>query len=181
MSKKHKSLEEHILLEKPQDTLTKLETETKAKEEVGALEEVLDATGQENEEAAVKWVIEENQKEEAESDAVSNDQAEYFESLSKKGQVVTYSSALAKLLYNILNNFVEWPNRKDYHFYVGYSTLKLGVTVWCPRGKFGRGFTITGQRKYDLNAINVLIMQVENTIDTCIPKVESPVSIENHE
>jgi hypothetical protein len=163
---KKTTIEEDVLMDKPNKSLTRLESSVQAKEEVGKLEETLDATGQESEEGAVKWVIEENKEQEKTNEDITNNQAEYFDSLSRKG-TFTYSSALAKLTYNVLEHHVEWPDKSKYKFFVFYAADRIGLKLYTPKGIFGRGFKITTQQKYDLNAVNTLVMQVENTIEEC--------------
>lgn len=159
-----KTVDEQVLLKKEHSNLTKLEREKVLEHELGQMEEELNATGQESEDGAVPWVIEVNRTVEQKDQKVRDDQAEFFEDKAK-GSFRTYTYLLAKLTFNMLHYHVEIP-ADGYTFFVGYSEKDgISVTLYTPYGKYARGFKPCNERKYDLNAVNVLIMQVENTVE----------------
>lgn len=129
---------------------------------IGQIVEEIEVTGQESEEKAAKWVIELEKQKEARKKKEEADFATYFDKQSK-GKIKTYARQLELLLNHVLTYLVEWPPK--YKFMTVSSPRGVGVMVKKPNGEyFQRGFKPVHDQKYDLNAINVLAMQVENTL-----------------
>lgn len=140
---------------------------------LGDVAEEIDVMGQESEEVAAKWVKEVN-KENDKIETNYNDDLSAFFDKAKHKTVKTYKELLAQLMYYTIRSQVDFPD--GWKFYVGYSEKGVAVKIWHDKyGEFGRGFNPIGDQKYDLNAVNILIHQLENTLAGYEPRVESPV------
>jgi hypothetical protein len=150
-------------LQVKQESLTTLEKEKQNKLKAGEFVEEIDATGQEDEEKAAKWVKEVNKQTDLKSDIIKNDLLTFLEDHSH-GKIKTYELALENLTISIMK-MIDFPPRWDWE--VGSSIRGVAVRIRRPDGEiFGRGFKPIHEQRYDLHAINVLIMQVENTIQS---------------
>lgn len=127
------------------------------------VDEKLEAMGQEDEEKAAKWVIEENQNIELKREKDYNDTLTFFDKKRKKFS--TYYEAIANLLNNLLDHYVDWI--PGFHHETTVNQARgVGVILKTPDNQlYARGFKPCGEPKYDLHAIKVLIWQTENVID----------------
>lgn len=133
----------------------------------GAVNEYLDAVGQESEEKASKWVIE------AQDEVVKQEQKEKDDRLQQlhdaRKRKLSYTQAASKMMYERAK-LIDWP--KGYKWRVGVSgDDKINLTFVDRRGRgYGRGVRLTGVDYLDLNALHVLATQAENTVD----QIENP-------
>lgn len=152
-------------MKKPRSKLgkTKLEAEKASRRARGELEERLDAVGQESEEKAVKWVIEENQERDKQKQKEFEDTLHFF--IAKRKTIKGYYEALARLTDNLLKGYIDWGGKWLYR--ATYNNARgVGVIIQDPDGNtFARGFKPNGEPKYDLHAVKVLILQTENIVD----------------
>lgn len=151
------------VLEPKKKSLLKIDAEKESQKLAGQLSEELDATGQESDEQAEKWVIEVNKDRQA-KEKQQEDRILQFLTDKDKGKISTYNEALRRLTHNCMSLFVQFP--KGWDWQVVESIRGIGVMVRRPDLTiFARGFKPCHTKRYDLNAINTLIMQVENTIE----------------
>lgn len=142
---------------------TKLEEEKTSKHLAGELGEKLEAMGQENEELAAKWVIEENDKVEQEKKKRADDTLHFY--TDERKSIKGYTEALARHIHILLHNYVDWQGYK-FLFESTWSSRGVGVMIQDPEGQvYARGFKPCGEPKYDIHAMKVLIWQTENVVD----------------
>lgn len=135
---------------------------SKEDKDLAKADDILEAMTQESEEKGADAVIE-VQKEAEDREAV--EKAMISEVMGKKshGNTSVYMTALATIAEGRLK-YVDWP--KGYSFKVGLDGRKVSLIFTDKYGrKFGKGFVACGEHEYDLNAINVLSTQLENTVD----------------
>lgn len=142
---------------------TELEAEKESKLLAGEFEEKIDAMGQENEEKAAKWVIEENDQIEKDKQKSLDDALHFY--TDKRKTVRGYGEALSRHLHYLLNHYVDWAGMK-FKYESTYSSRGVGVIVQGPDGQtFARGFKPCGEPKYDIHAMKTLIWQTENIVE----------------
>lgn len=135
-----------------------------SKRKKAELEEEIDVLGQENEEEASKWVIETLDGVEAGKKQEYDDALQAFSDKNKKFR--TYYEALARQLDYLLKYKVDWLGHKFEYQATFNKARGVGVMVKDPLGRiFARGFKPSGEPKYDLHALKVLIYQTENVIE----------------
>lgn len=143
------------------DDLTQLEKEKKSKLLAGELEEKIDAMGQESEEKAAKWVMEEGAREregEEEKEAIAQWQLE-----DSRKQRVTYQSQLLKEANRRLRDY-DIPKE----FAAGVQLTSKGLVFWYmnpDRRMFAKGMQISTIPVFDLNGVDRLLVQLIDAID----------------
>ena len=131
--------------------------------------EVIDATGQENEKKAAKWVKEIEAEKEKRQLEEELKQKEFLEDNRRKKS--TYNRVLAGFLTRMV---IKIDTENKYELKVDFD--ELGVLVKLYEGgklKGRRAFKSTGEVNYDFYAAFVLAIQAENTIDRLLGKLVS--------
>ena len=141
---------------------TKLDRERDLVKQEGEINEYLDATGQEDDEKAAKWVIETEKQKEKESQEEQIKKVEELER-TRKWTKKEYIFKLAEMA-NEMAKSLDLP--KGYIYRINYGDEKLNVMLKTPTGKFfGRGIKPCGITTYDYQAIETILLQCENTVD----------------
>lgn len=143
--------------------LTKLDRERLLKTQTGEINEYLEEAGQEDEEKAAKVVIEVEKKREKES---AEDELKKFEEVEKerKKQKKDYVQKLAQMA-DEMARFLRFPS--GYIYRVNYNEEKLNIKIKSPDGKiYAKGIKPCGIAFYDFKAVETLVTQCENTIDS---------------
>lgn len=142
-------------------SLTKLEEEKKKIRNVEEQLEVIEATGQENEKQAAKWVIEkenENVHEQNESRAVSE-----WKLHDTRKKIWTYNDNLLEEMTRMIL-LSDVPS--GYRVAPRITTKGLALWVRDKKGNwYAKGMTISGIPKYDLNGLDRLLEKALNYID----------------
>lgn len=147
-------------LEKKVSSKTKLEQEKEEKLKAGEFVEELEATGQENEDKAAKWIKE---VEKANEKKVQEGRDEVKEFLKDKSRFKTYEYYLARLLYKAIKGSISWP--KGFQWRVTHNERGVAVIVKDPNKQwFSRGFKPAHHPDFDLNAVQKLYWACENLI-----------------
>lgn len=122
--------------------------------------EAVDAVGQENEKQgikAVQEVMKEKEKEEKQrEDRILNVLN------SRKSSIRSYSGLLRDLLDGLCHT-VELP--KGYDYRIKEDKNGIALIIKTPAGLFAKAFRPCGLEEYDLNAINTIVRDFEDTID----------------
>ncbi len=134
--------------------LTKLEQERIIKKEIGQETEELEATGQESDAKAVKW-IQELQKDEDKK--LETEEAIVQEKLhAARGKVFTYKDTLFNYMKSLKHSFdipegFRWDCIKT----------SKGLTLWIRDHNgnwYARGTKVCGELKYDMNAVQRILI-----------------------
>jgi len=144
---------------KKEGILTNLDKERNKQIEMGEMNEILDAVGQDDEKKAAKAVIELNQELEKKNKAKEERLQEYLQDKSKH---LTYNMILRNLL-DALCSEVDLPDGFDYR--VQEDEKGVALIIKTPVGYFAKGFKPIQDGKYDLNAVKTIRDNLENTID----------------
>lgn len=124
--------------------------------------ERLDATGQEDEKKAVKWVQEDFKEDQTKQFKVEGNQVEWLERRRKRGDE-DYLVGLASILWHQLKA-VSWP--LGFHFKVELEGVRMKATITDNYGReFAKGVKVCGDVKYDHHAVNKIAVEAENTLD----------------
>lgn len=131
---------------------------------VDEFNEVVDEMGQESEEKAAKVVMELGDAEEKIKQKEVDDALTFFS--DKRSTFRDYYDALARQIKFLLDNKVDWLGQMFKYEVTVNKARGVGVILQSPDEKvYARGFKPTGEPKYDINAIKVLIYQTENVIE----------------
>jgi hypothetical protein len=140
----------------------KIDVERDLVKQEGEINEYLDATGQEDDAKAAKWVIETEKQKEKE---LQKEQIKKVEELerTRKWTKKEYIFKLAEMA-NEMAKSLDLP--KGYIYRINFNDEKLNVILKTPTGKFfGRGIKPCGITTYDYQAIETILLQCENTVD----------------
>ena len=140
----------------PLDKLSKLDKERVLKKEIGEQTEKLEAMGQESDRKAAKWVKEvgkeERKKEQDRQDVV-------MEILDKsKKHILTYKEQLMK---EMIHEMKYWDDDLPTGYNWAPQSTDKGIVLWIRNPKkeyFAKGIKLSGEPKYDLNAIARIIV-----------------------
>ena len=153
--------------------LTVLEAEKQSKRIAAEIEEELDATGQESDVKAVKWVQEKGREAEHEENEELAEAEWKATDASKKGKVFTYRDVLMDFIkremmsyYDVLPvNFLWYPVKDK----------NQGIIIWIrdSRGKwYARGMRVSMLPKYDINCVQKLIVKALDQMDNLSQRYE---------
>ena len=127
--------------------LTKLELEKKRKKELAEAQEIIEATGQESESKARKWVREVAKEEEKKQKKQKDLVLEQLD-LSKKKDL-SYKQHLLRILHELVKQ-AELP--KTYSWGVWYDGKGIMLAIKTPDNNYHRrAFRISYSPKHDLN------------------------------
>lgn len=128
----------------------------------GQVDEYLDAVGQEDEEKAAKWVIEVQDQVAKKNKNIEGMNLEKLEkSRRRKFDYLMQMVQIAEERFKL----IDWPN--GFVWKLGIKDEDKMHLMFKDAGGhvYGRGIKCTGMQVYDLNAINVIATQAENTVD----------------
>jgi len=141
--------------------LLKIDQEKESKKRASELSDRLDAMGQENEQKAAKVVIEYG-KETEEQERERHARALGIITSARKNDNA-YCHALKNYWERELME-IDWP--QHYMFSVSITDRGIAGMMKTPLGRyFGKGIAPVYDANYDVNAIDVLVIQMENTLD----------------
>jgi len=127
---------------------TRLDQERENKKAVGIFEEKLEATGQESDKKAVKWVKEEQKEREKKEKEIEAVKKEILENTRKKNNL--YLNSLIKCLYGMVFE-LEWP--KEFDFGVWHDGKGIVLAIKDKEKKiYKRAFKPSFNTEYDYNA-----------------------------
>jgi len=140
---------------------TKLEQEKLRKRKLAETLEVIEATGQESEKKAAKWVIEvEKEREKKEEKAKAELKEKLWGSRRKK---IFYNKTLLNFFKKRLRT-IDWPLL--YKYKVSSNEKGIEIEVITPQGvKYAKGIKTVGEPEYDLYGAFILALQTENLLD----------------
>lgn len=147
--------------------LTKLEQSRESKKRAGEINETLETIGQDSTSKALPALQEKLNHEQKVKDEKIADNLNLLETktkFSKKNpKNDPYRLSLCELIIARIKE-EKWP--KDYHFKTLPTDEGVVLLLMTPWKKiFGHGFKPTHLPQYDLNAVEVLVMQAENRVD----------------
>lgn len=152
---------------KPLDSLTKIEASKESHKRAAEVKEVLEAIGQESQTKAIPFVKEKLEFESEEAEEIKNAKLNLLEEKAKFAKKRLEFDPYRKTLCEIMISRVKesrWP--KGYHFKALPTPEGVVLLLMTPGGKiYGHGITPTHLPKYDLYAIEGLVMQAENRVD----------------
>ena len=154
--------------EKPLEALTRLEQERQIKRSIGEEVEKIDATGQESEIKAKKWVEEaqrEEDKKQQEQDAIIWDKL-----TTSSHKIFTYRSSLFTYLRQLKDSYELDPG-----YIWGVKDTKKGFAIYVRNREhkwFAKGTTISGIPKFDINAVERLVYRALEFVDQSEEKIE---------
>ena len=144
-----------------------------SKKAIGAANEYLDLVGQENEEKAAKWVIETQDQAKKVEDDIKNDQLQQLtDARKRKFEYLMAMVDISKQRFAM----IDWPSGSKWEVGIKDDD-KLHLMFRVKNKVYGRGIKCTGIQHYDLNAINILAVQAENTIDSIVSPAKTDSGI----
>lgn len=140
------------------------------KEKIGEEIEELEATGQDNETEAIKWVREKAAKDEVlekEQDALQ------WEKLwNKRRTVASYRDGLLEYMKLLKDKFQD-DIPPGYQWWIIPNDKGIMLSVREPSGKwYGRGTKVCGEPKYDMNAVERLVFRALEFMDKAVQQQE---------
>lgn len=132
--------------------LSKLRQGEELEKIVGEEEEVIEATGQESEKKAKKWVLEDYTREEKKQKEETAEALMSLEQKRQRPQIITYTSALCDYLKKEL---LEEDIPLGFHwriFMPDKTKVRLDVFDSKLTWRRARGFKISGLPEFDMNA-----------------------------
>jgi hypothetical protein len=121
--------------------------------------EVIEATGQESEEKARKWVKEVAKTEEKKEKEKHNKRLEYLEKQRKLPKTLNYKQSLMKFLHDLI---LEINLPKTFSWGVWYDGVGIRVDVADPmRNVRRRAFKISYSPEHDINACYLFSFWIE--------------------
>ena len=152
----------------PLDKLTRLERHRVIKKQAGEDKEKLEAMGQESEHKAKKWVQEvgkeEDKKEKKRIDEVMTKLD------ASKSHVMTYKELLIEEMRKEMG---YWDDDLPTGFNWLPQSTEKGIVLWIRNPKreyYAKGIKLSGEPKYDLNAIARLIVGAVKEMEGQEPK-----------
>jgi len=142
---------------------TKLEAEKTRKKKIGKAVEVVDATGQESDKKAAKYVIEEGKKYQKEKKKQEDIVMEDLTNKVKGPKIATYIHTLCKQAHDMVLS-IGMP--KEYQWGVWFDGKGIRLKVITPdKTTYNKAFKPTNDPKYDLFACNKLFWWAEDLYD----------------
>jgi len=137
------------------------------------VKEYLDLVGQDDEEKASKWVIETQDQVSKKEKSVEADTLTKLASVKRrKFDYLKYMAQVAEERFKL----IDWP--PGFTWKIGIKDDdKLHLIFRYKRKFYGRGIKCTGMEVYDLNAINVIAVQAENTVDQIMHPIKTESGI----
>lgn len=153
-------------------TLTKLEREKQIKKEIAQEGEELEATGQESDTKAVKWIQEKQKEDDKKEDAITAVEQTILE--DKKKTKFTYRDKLLQVSMRKINEF-DCPKGFKWGSYL----TEKGLIIWFqdPRKNVASvGMNITNEPKYDINWIDRRIQDTLSLMEQIEKNYETPTT-----
>lgn len=124
------------------------------KVKVSNINEEIDATGQESEVKAAKWVIEKENEREKEDQAVLDAEKEIL-GKRQKFKFMDYKRTLAQMMARAL---FETPMPQGWRNHVSVTDKGIVCVVWDPTGQpYVRAFAPVNDSKYDITAVEKVL------------------------
>ncbi len=137
------------------------------KQIIGEFNEVIDATGQEDEKKGAKWVKEVEEQKQRELEEQERKQKEFLEENRRKK--ITYNRVLSGFLARMV---VKIDTENKYELKVDFNEMGVMVKLYEKEKMLGqRAFKSTGNVNYDFYAAFVLAIQAENTVDRLLNRL----------
>lgn len=147
---------------------TQLDKERAAVKQQGEALEVLDEMTQDNEDKAADFIIEKNKEAEKIGKAEEERKKYDLETTRNNWSKKEYIWKLGENM-NEMAKLMDLP--AGWYYRINCGKEKLNIIVTAPDGRrFGRGIVPTGTVTYDFNAVGVLVMQCENTVDKILKR-----------
>lgn len=144
----------------PRSTL-RLEKERNSKKKAEELAEIIDVTGQDNENKGIKAV------QEIEKENFKNEQKLVADSLERlTGSRRTVLSYKEMLISQFIHQMLGYDLPPGFNWVVESTSKGIALFIRTPDGrKYGRGIKVVGEPKYDYNAMMRLIIQAFDFIE----------------
>lgn len=161
-----------VTKDKPLKSMTKKEAQKESKRRAGEMNEVIETIGQDSTLKALNPLREKMNLEEKVKKDKHNDELNLIDDKTKWAKKDPLKDPYRKTLCELIIKKVsetKWP--KNYHFKALPTDEGVALLLMTPQKKvYGHGFKPTHLPIYDLNAVDILVMQAENRVD----KLETP-------